>query len=442
MTYLFITLTLMNMAIGFGLAVYLGIGPPGLREAWYAATHEPVYIDPAQVIELEPAPRPADLEQMFDVELDYEAEFQPLEQSYDGDFDAVAALLSPDNPELWDLNEKYVETSILKLNVAMLRSGARATEIDTRLRLCRGQTDIETVRECLALLREDCESYLAEQSEAAEKLEGRIGELGELRSLGEEIQMANMDQAAQIETSLSNLQHMDFSSDLEAANQRLLSEIHNLRMARHRLRDSQEAAFLVVARYENRLDAIAPQLFMDPLTRLRNRIGLETTLARWWKENRHQSRQISAGVFDLDAFGKINEDHGSLVADKILYQLSQWLHSAIGKNDLLARLAGQRFIWLVVDSGPRNALKSLEQARQTIEQITFFDGGTEISLTACLGATEVQPTDEFGAVIHRCEAALKVAKQAGPNHAAQHVGGTAQLVETPNFGAKAAEIVL
>ena len=43
----------------------------------------------------------------------------------------VAGLLHPNAPENWDLNEKYVETSLLKLNIAMIKSGVRATEIDT-----------------------------------------------------------------------------------------------------------------------------------------------------------------------------------------------------------------------------------------------------------------------------------------------------------------------
>jgi hypothetical protein len=120
---------------------------------------------------------------------------------------------------------------------------------------------------------------LAEQSEAAEKFRARIGELGELASLGEEIEMTNLEQSAQVETTINNLEYMDFRSDPEAANQRLLEEIKNLRTARHKLRDNQEVAFLSIARYEKRIDKIEKQLFIDPLTKLRNRIGLEEALS-------------------------------------------------------------------------------------------------------------------------------------------------------------------
>ena len=171
-------------------------------------------------------PATADFAEMFDAGTADDLSIQPFEEPYDDD---VAELMSPTMPEQWDLNEKYVETSILRLNIAMIKSGIRATEIDTRLRTCRGHSDHETIETCLRLLREDCISYLAEQSEAAEKFSARISELGELSSLGEEIEMTNLEQSAQVETTINNLEYMDFRSDPEAANQRLLEEIKNLR---------------------------------------------------------------------------------------------------------------------------------------------------------------------------------------------------------------------
>ena len=57
-----------------------------------------------------------------------ELSIEPFDEPYDDD---AAELMNPSMPEQWDLNEKYVETSILRLNIAMIKSGVRATEIDT-----------------------------------------------------------------------------------------------------------------------------------------------------------------------------------------------------------------------------------------------------------------------------------------------------------------------
>ncbi|MCR4413659.1 MAG: diguanylate cyclase [Thermoguttaceae bacterium] len=433
---------LVNLSMGFALAVYFGYGPPTLRDAWWALGDSPPRSRPAGVAVVEPEnPRaeltPSQLADMLDEgPLDH-LRVEPLTEPYDDD---VAELLSPSIPEAWDLNEKFVETSILKLNIAMMRSGARATEIDTRLRAAKGRLDAGTVQRCLDELMTDCEIYLTEQRDAAEQLHNRIGELGELAALGEEIEMANLDQAAQIETTLSNLRHMDFQSDLEAAGARLLTEIHRLRVARHRLRDSQEVAFLTIARYENRLDKIEPQLFNDTLTKLRNRIGLESLLYEWWQQGRHQSRSMCAALFDLDRFGSVNEQYGSLVGDRILVQTSQILKATIAEADLAARYAGQRFFLMTLDVGPRAATKTVELVRQSIARTTFRHGEAGIQLTACAALTEVTPADTPETVFQRLEQTLQQAKQSGPNRSFFHNGRTAEPIEAPNLGAEFREI--
>lgn len=443
MVLLVFLIGVLNLGLGYATAWYLGYGPANLWEAWEALTADGVA--PQQ-----PAPGPAMTPPTTVADLSEELALSTAEafaeedmatdlkvESYDEDLPDV---MPTDAPENWDLNEKFVETSVLKLNVAMMKSGVRATELDTRLRACRGHSDAETIRQCLTDLQEDCRTYLTEQSEAAEQFHNRIGELGELASLGDEIEMANLEQAAQIETSLSNLQHMDFESDLEAANLRLLEEIKNLRIARHRLRDSQEAAFLTIANYEGRLDKIEKRLYSDQLTGLRNRIGLEATLNLWWQEGRHRSRPMSAALFDLDGFGVVDDEHGPLIGDRILHQLGPLIEANLGKSDLSARFAGQRFLVMILDAGPRGAVRNAELLRQTIERVTFQHADAEIRVTVSAGITEVTPQDTHPSVFERLEKALHQAKDAGRNRSFFHTGKEIEAVEAPNLGAKYKEI--
>jgi len=444
--WLLFVLSLLNLGLGYALAVYLGYGLPSLRDAWTALGVEapttpppPPAADPVPP-RLEPpeAPSPP-LEELLQADPAEHTEIEPYEEPYDDD---VAELIRPESPEAWDLNEKYVETSILRLNIAMMKSGARATEIDARLRLLKGKMDAGTIQRSLDELKTDCELYLDEQREAAERLHSRIDELGELKSLGEEVETANMEQAAQIETTLGNLRDMDFHADLEAAASRLLAEIGHLREARHKLRDSQEKAFLIIARYENRVDKVEEQLLNDPLTELRTRIGLEATLWEWWRQDRHRSRPMCAAMLDLDGFGRINTAHGSLVGDRILRHVGQFLQQAIAKTDLAARYGGQRFAVFFCDTGPRAAVKTVELARQSLERTTFRHQDEEIRLTACGAITEVNPDDGYEAVLDRLEAAVHQTKQAGPNRSCSHRGGKIEPVESPNLGAKYEEVVV
>jgi diguanylate cyclase (GGDEF)-like protein len=443
-----------NICLGFALAVALGYGPPGLvnslgtfrlspsrlpfRLPWRIPFHIPFHIQihfhkkvPPPVEEPVEDQPIAGLEEMLETSECGEMHFEPFNDPYDDD---AGELLHPDMPDAWNLNEKFVETSVLKLNIAMMKSGMRATEIDTKLRACRGHSDAETIETCLRLLREDCISYLAEQSETAKKFGARLGELGELKSLGQEIEMDNLEQSAQVETTLNNLEFMDFSGDPEAGNYRLLEEVKNLRMARHRLHDKQESAFLAIARFENRIDKIEKQICDDPQTKLLNRIGVELELYKWWQQKLHKKRPMSMALFDIDRFGLVNEQHGPLIGDRVLFQFGQLLKSAVGKSDLVGRYAGQQFLVVMLDVGPRAALKTFEVMRQTVEKTTFMYDLGKINITTGEAITEVAPGESYAGVLDRLEKSIKSVKEAGVNQAVLHNGRVIEPIDSPSFG--------
>ncbi len=458
MSIVFLTLliALLNLGLGYVAAVSLGYGPRqarvpgairtrgapggGTRGPQPSATGESVTGgSPAEIV-CAGAELPLDespIDELLDDDPGQSLDIGPSYEPYDDD---IAELIHLDQPESWDLGEKFVETSILKLNIAMMKSGQRAAEIDERLRDVRGRSDQETIRQCVAQLLEDCRTYLEEQHEAAERFRSRISELGELKELGEEIEMANLEQAAQVETTISNLEHLDLKTDLEAANQRLLSELGKLRAARHRLRDNQEIAFLSIARYEDRMDTIEAQLFNDPLTKLRNRIGVETTLWPWWQQNRQQSRRMSAALFDLDGFGKVNEQYGTIVGDRILVEVAGLIQRQLHAADLVGRFGGQRFLVVLSDVGPRAAIKTAELIRQTIERATFNHGGEKFQVTATAGIIDVAPAETHESFLAKLEATLNHARRSGANSASFHDGREPEPVESPNLGADFSEI--
>ena len=224
------------------VAVFLGYGPPSVVDGWDAIWGEVLPEEGPFVgadapagfpLPIQPAVSPA--AEPIGSDLSPGAAESPVSSH-----DAIDALRS--------LNEKYVEVSILKFNLAIAESGAAMTEIENRLRCEEEGQAAATIEACLAELVKDSEKYLVEQGRLADQFRQRMGELGDMASVGEEVEMANLAAAAQLETTISNLKHMDFHSDLSAARARLLEELANLRAARHHLRDSQDVAFLAVAR--------------------------------------------------------------------------------------------------------------------------------------------------------------------------------------------------
>jgi len=447
--FLFLMLAVLNLALGYGTAHLLGAAPPGLKAAWEALTldadsqrkaRESKELD--DFLETNDA---IDIEQLLDIREEEDDDYNLQAETYeDAETEGLFNQLGGSDLEVWDIDEKYVEMSILKLNIVMMKSGKHATQLDAKLRARRGRFTAEFIHGCLAALRTDCENYLFEQQQLAERFSKRIDEMGELAALGEEIETTNLEQAAQIETTLSNLEHMDFETNLEAAGGRLIAELNNLRIARHRLRDTQEDAFIQTARCESRLEATDKRLLNDPISGLYNRIGLEVTLLEWWKKRMHTKRQMSAMLMDIDAFGEANDKYGHETCDKVLRNFGEWFEERAGRSGLAARFAGNQFLLLLRDLGPNAATKEFELMRQTLQRRTFRVGDQSLKLTISSGITEIRPEDSSDTIVTaRLLEALKEAKRCGPNVAALAAAGKEPtLIESPSFGIEESTVEL
>lgn len=109
MVLLTFTIGLLNVCLGYALAVVLGYGPPSLSEGWDAGVVEP--LGKAQSFPAEPAPAAT------------------AEPSAD-----AAAPPGPVTPTEWELDERFVESNILKFNLAIARSSVQMHDIETQLR--------------------------------------------------------------------------------------------------------------------------------------------------------------------------------------------------------------------------------------------------------------------------------------------------------------------
>jgi diguanylate cyclase (GGDEF)-like protein len=416
------TIGLLNICLGYALAVFLGYGPPSLSEGWDAALVEPSGQGPSLAAGSAPAAAAAG--------------------GPTADAAAAPSASPPAAPAPWQLDEKLVESNILNFNVAIVRSGAQMGDIETRLRKREGTWDAETIAACLAELEKDAADYLAEQGRLAEQFHGRIAELGEMTAVGEQIETANLAAIAQLETTVSNLKHMDFQSDLQAAGERLLQEISNLRTARHQLRDDHEAAFLAVARHQDRLGQIDPQAQVDQVTGLANRVGVETTLWRWWQEGYPQKHQMGGILLEPDGFGKIARNLGSAAADRLLAALGGIVAQVSGPPHVVARFAEGRFLVVMLDTGPQGLRKMGELLRQSIERTTPINNGNPIALMASAGIAPVLPDDSVEAFLKRTEQALRAARQGGGSQACFADGKEPEPVEALDLRAEFREVAV
>jgi diguanylate cyclase (GGDEF)-like protein/PAS domain S-box-containing protein len=167
-------------------------------------------------------------------------------------------------------------------------------------------------------------------------------------------------------------------------------------------------------RQEEELNRLATQ---DPLTGLANhRVfheGLRAEVARAGR----QGLRLSVAVLDLDHFKQINDRYGHLVGDQVLREAGERLRAVVREGEVIARVGGEEFAWILTGLDDDGALAAVERARQVIGETPFAVAGI-VTMSAGVAASE--PADAADDVYSRADQALYRAKQTGRNRTVRH----------------------
>ena len=186
----------------------------------------------------------------------------------------------------------------------------------------------------------------------------------------------------------------------------------------HELRDAIQDSLVTIFCREDRLDDFDRSHQMDVMTGLFNRLGSEVVFRNWWREDSARMRLVSVALVDVDRFDVVNRRFGSRVGDRVLGTFGRLLEQLVDKEsglDRAFRFAGQRFLVFFGDTGPRSAMNSLEEIRQTLEESTFVFGAKEFTLTVSAGVVEVEANEGTTELYQRLASLVDVAKKGGRN---------------------------
>jgi diguanylate cyclase (GGDEF)-like protein len=126
----------------------------------------------------------------------------------------------------------------------------------------------------------------------------------------------------------------------------------------------------------------------------------------------HADSKLSAIMFDIDHFKRVNDTYGHGVGDTVLVAIAA---EAMRVCTLAGRLGGEEFAILLDGTELPDAIKVAERLRRSIAALdTNIDG--EILKVACsLGVDEWQFGDTIDDLLRRADSALYDAKAAGRN---------------------------
>ena len=175
-------------------------------------------------------------------------------------------------------------------------------------------------------------------------------------------------------------------------------------------------------RYEAELKRLARH---DPLTELANRRVFHEELDAEVTRAKRHDRSLSIAILDLDHFKHINDQHGHPAGDRVLTEAARRLSTLVREGEVLARVGGEEFAWIIPDSGAIGAYAAAERARQAIAATEFPEVG---ALTLSAGVCELGDADNVQQLYEHADKALYWAKQHGRNQTFRYTEQSARQI--------------
>jgi diguanylate cyclase (GGDEF)-like protein len=154
----------------------------------------------------------------------------------------------------------------------------------------------------------------------------------------------------------------------------------------------------------------------DELTGIHNRRHFNYVAASALRYCKTAKQSLSVVMFDLDHFKRINDNFGHDCGDWALKETITACQ-AIGKNsDVFSRLGGEEFCLLLPSCNIDEAFIRAEACRVSIENIVTEASGSDFSITASFGVTDITRSGfRLSDLLKDADKAMYVSKKAGRN---------------------------
>ena len=151
------------------------------------------------------------------------------------------------------------------------------------------------------------------------------------------------------------------------------------------------------------VDQLTDMTQTDPLTGLPNRRAWDAHV----KQAVAEQRVFVIATLDFDRFKEFNDTHGHLAGDRLLKETAAAWRGQLRGGDLLARLGGEEFGLLLIETDHATAVRIVERLRAHVSHARTCSAGMAIR----------RPAEPPESVFARADRALYAAKAAGRDQA-------------------------
>jgi len=246
------------------------------------------------------------------------------------------------------------------------------------------------IKEILIVMAQTAESVGERDQRCAQQITDvttRLRKVANLEDLSQ-IRRSIEDSAAELKTSIDRM-----SEEGKAVIAQLRAEVSN---------------------YQAKLEEAEHVASCDSLTGLRNRLSLEGQIER----RLGTVLPFCVAIVDINAFKKVNDEHGHLAGDELLRQFAAKLTSICRSTDLIGRWGGDEFI-LLLDGGIQEAKTQIDRIRKTVCGSYAFSGRSgpiKMQVEASIGVAEHAQNETLKELLAHADAAMYDEK--GVSHAA------------------------
>ena len=155
---------------------------------------------------------------------------------------------------------------------------------------------------------------------------------------------------------------------------------------------------------------LAAQASSDPLTGLANHRVFHERLDDEVARAQRHGRPLALAVMDLDHFKRVNDSHGHQVGDRVLREVAGRLSTHVRSGDVLARVGGEEFAWLMPETDDIAAFGVAERARASVAALELGEVGR---LTISAGVSDLGAAGSAVELYRFADEALYLAKSHG-----------------------------
>jgi diguanylate cyclase (GGDEF)-like protein len=150
----------------------------------------------------------------------------------------------------------------------------------------------------------------------------------------------------------------------------------------------------------------------DPLTKIGNRIKLEEEAEKWLTCCEKDNLPLCMVLMDVDNLKHINDSHGHLVGDTVLYETAQILRANLRDHDVCVRWGGDEFVLLL----PCVSASAAHQLAVRIrDAVTSYEFSARIDVSCSFGITQMQRGQSLEQLIAQADKSMYRAKEKGKN---------------------------